>query len=315
MRATRQNGVPVAIARWWHSRSTVLRAVPARPLVAAFAAVALVVVIAVSPEAGAVHAASLFDSLRSPGQAGFVAGHRGDKDGAPENTLPAFELALDSDVAFVETDLQLTSDGVPVLMHDWTVDRTTDGSGPVWSMTYDQISRLDAGSWYSPEFADTRVPTLEQLLSLLQPTGKSAILELKGAWNAAQVQTVTDLLYGYGVHNRVILASFDIVTLRALAAVAADVPRVVITHAVVGDPAVLAEACGAIAIVTSLEYIRSDPTAVARIHAAGLGVLLYTLNNKDSWSEAVALGVDGLITDKPVKLDGWLARAASGASG
>lgn len=86
-----------------------------------------------------------------------------------------------------------------------------------------------------------------------------------------------------------------------------------ITHAVIGDPAVLAKACGAIAIVTSLDYIRSDPGAVARIHDEGLGVLLYTLNDTDTWAEAVALGVDGLITDKPVKLDTWLARSASGA--
>ena len=313
MRVTRQIGVLVAIARWWHSGGSALRRLASRPAVATSAILGLVLVIALAPDAGSVDAASLFDALRAPGQAGFVAGHRGDKDGAPENTLPAFELAINSNVAFVETDIQLTSDGVPVLMHDWTVDRTTDGTGPVWNMTYDQISRLDAGSWYGPQFAGTRVPTLEQLLFLLQPTGKHAILELKGAWTEDQTQTIADLLYEYGVQGRVILAGFDLVTLQALEQRAPDVPRVVITHAVIGDPAVLAKACGAIAIVTSLDYIRSDPGAVARIHDEGLGVLLYTLNDTDTWAEAVALGVDGLITDKPVKLDTWLARSASGA--
>ena len=107
MRVTRQIGVLVAIARWWHSGGSALRRLASRPAVATSAILGLVLVIALAPDAGSVHAASLFDALRAPGQAGFVAGHRGDKDGAPENTLPAFELAINSNVAFVETDIQV----------------------------------------------------------------------------------------------------------------------------------------------------------------------------------------------------------------
>ena len=313
VRVSRQNGVPVPIARWWNLVATGVRATAPRSMIASVATLALVTVIAVSPSAGGVRVSALFDSLTAPGETGFVAGHRGDKDEAPENTLPAFQLAVDSSVPFVETDLQLTSDGVPILMHDWTVERTTDGTGPVWNLSYAQLSRLDAGSWFSPEFAETRVPTLEQLLSLLQPTTTTAILELKGAWNQAQVRNISDLLYAYGARDRVIIASFDVLTLRAMQLVAPEVARVVIAREVVGDPAVLAEAVGAIAIVTSVNFIRRDPDAVQRIHDAGLGVLLYTLNNTDAWADAVALGVDILITDKPVKLDSWLARGASGS--
>jgi glycerophosphoryl diester phosphodiesterase len=281
-----------------------------RPIAAATAAVALVLVIVLSPDATRVEAVNVFSALRSPGEAGFVAGHRGGADLAPENTLPAFELALHSDADFIETDLQLTSDGVPVLMHDFTLDRTTDGTGPVWASTWKQVSALDAGSWYDSAFDGTRVPRLDDLLDIVLPTAKRVILELKGSWTAAQVQPVVDEIRSHQLEQRVVLAGFDITSLSAARQAGPEIQRVVITHDVVGDPAVLAATCGAVAIVTSRKFLLSDPGAVGRIHDAGLGVLVYTLNSSKTWSEAIALGVDGIITDKPVELDSWLATGA-----
>ncbi|MDP3209067.1 MAG: glycerophosphodiester phosphodiesterase family protein, partial [Rhodoglobus sp.] len=117
----------------------------------------------------------------------------------------------------------------------------------------------------------------------------------------------------HGLGDRVILASFDLMTLRALREAAPNIARVVISRSVTGDPAVLAEASGAVAIVTSAGFIESDPGAVSRIHNAGLGVLIYTLNDEDDWERAVALGADGLITDKPTKLAAWLSAPEAGA--
>lgn len=288
--------------------------VQSRAVIAAFSTALLVLAIVLSPTATNVQAASVFSSLRAPGEPGFVAGHRGDKEGAPENTLPALQLAIDSDAEFVETDVQLTADGVPVLIHDWTVDRTTDGTGPVWSLTYDELTQLDAGGWYDRAFEGTRVPSLAEFVKIFEPSTKRAILELKGSWTAEQVRIVSNQIYAANVNERVVFASFDLMTLKALARVAGGIPRVIITREVVGDPAILAEACGAVAIVTSDEFIQSDPGAVDRIHAAGLGVLLYTLNDEDDWSAAVSLGVDGIITDKPSTLHGWLGSAAPGDS-
>ena len=293
------NGVSMTTVRWPHPRD----------LAAAAAAISLVLVVILSPDAARVHAADVFQSLRSPGEAAFIAGHRGDQEGAPENTLPAFELAIASQAQFIETDLQLTSDGVPVLMHDWTVDRTTDGSGPVWTYTWDELSRLDAGRWYADEFAGTRVPALSQLLDLVRPSNKRVLLELKGSWNADQLRSVTDDIERFGLDDRVIVASFDIMSLKALAGVAPDLPRLVISRTIAGDPAILAATCGAVAIVTSAAFVREDPLAVTRIHDAGLGVLLYTLNDEQNWSDATSLGVDGIITDLPTRLDRWLAAA------
>lgn len=282
---------------------------PVRPLAAIAAVVGLVLVIVLSPNAGRVEASDVFGSLRSPGQAAFIAGHRGDKADAPENTLPAFRAAIESRVEFLEADLQRTSDGVPVLMHDWTLDRTTNGTGPVWNTSWKKLRTLDAGSWYSAEFAGTPVPTLDDLLDLMKPSDARLLLELKGSWTAEQLVPVREQIYSHRLQQRVIVAGFDIHTLAAAASVAPDVQRVVITREVVGDPAILAATCGAVAIVTSRAFLEGDRDAVDRIHDAGLGVLGYTLNTEESWAHAVAMGVDGIITDKPGELGEWLSSA------
>ena len=110
-----------------------------RGLVSAAVTVALMAVFLLVPAATQVYASNMMGTLRSPGEPAFVAGHRGDRASAPENTLPAFEAALDGPLEFVETDVQLTADGVPVLLHDETVDRTTDGTGAVADLTLAQL--------------------------------------------------------------------------------------------------------------------------------------------------------------------------------
>ena len=281
-----------------------------RQLAAATATLALVLVTVLSPHGAKVEAVDVLGSLHSPGDVSFVAAHRGGADGAPENTLPAFELALTSNAEFLETDLQLTSDGVPILMHDFTLDRTTDGHGPVWANSWEAIRQLDAGSWFDPGYAGIRVPRLNDLLDLVRPSTKRILLELKGSWTSDQLQPVVDSIRSRDMAHRVVLASFDLMSLMAARAAGADLPRALIVRTVVGDPATLAAACGASAIVTSKAFFRTDPGVVARIHEAGLGVMIYTLNSASIWTDAVALGVDGIITDKPLELDGWLATGA-----
>jgi glycerophosphoryl diester phosphodiesterase len=274
----------------------------------------LVAALILSPDAAPSQAADPIAAARATDQQVLVAGHRGGERGAPENTLAAMRLALAGDADFVETDLQLTADGVAVLMHDWTLDRTTNGTGPVWALTWEQISDLDAGAWFSPEFRGTRVPRLEEFLDLVAPSQKRIILEIKGSWTADQLAPVVAEIQGRRLEGRVIMASFDIVSLRNLRSVAPAIARAVVSRQVVGDPAILAGTCGAIAIVTSRAFAEEHPDAVARIQDAGLGVLLYTLNDEDTWTAAITLGVDGIITDRPGELDRWLADGATPAA-
>ncbi|MCS0497998.1 glycerophosphodiester phosphodiesterase [Protaetiibacter mangrovi] len=273
---------------------------------------ALVAVLLLVPDAVRVYATNMMGALRAPGEPAFVAGHRGDRADAPENTMPGFAAAFASGLDFVETDVQLTADGVPVLMHDDTVDRTTDGTGAVADLTVDQIRALDAGSWYAPEFAGTRVPLLVEFLDALAGSRQKAIVELKGYWAPDGIRTVLDAVYLRGVQNRVVFASFDLSTVAHLADTAPAIPRVIIKRDLPHDPVGLARYYDAIAILTTPTSLENDPDAVARMHEAGLGVLVYTLNSTERWSEALADGVDGIVTDKPSKLDGWIAETAPG---
>jgi len=274
-------------------------------LVASAAAVALVLVVVLSPLGGSVNALGALGALRHPGTHGVVISHRGGLESVPENTLPAFEQAI-ARGGILETDVQLTADGVPILMHDWTLDRTTDGSGPVWEHTYAEIARLDAGSWYAPSFVGVRVPRLDELLSLMQPTSTWAMLELKGSWTPEQAQIVADLLQQYRVSDRVVLASFDLRTLQAVSIAANEIPRLLISREVNGNPETLAALSGAIGIVTSDRFIESRPDVVSRIQAAGLGVMVYTVNTEKGWERAVRLGLDGIITDRPTEFGSWV---------
>jgi glycerophosphoryl diester phosphodiesterase len=100
----------------------------------------------------------------------YCCAHRGDNKNAPENTVPAFELAVQKGAHQIELDVQRTSDGHLVLMHDGKVDRTTDGSGTLAEMTFAQVRALDAGSWFSDDFSGTPVPTLQEGLAVIPNT-------------------------------------------------------------------------------------------------------------------------------------------------
>jgi len=283
-----------------------------RTFASAVVTLALVAVLLLVPDAVRVYATNMIGSLRAPGEPAFIAGHRGDRASAPENTMAAFEAAFASDLEFVETDVQLTADGVPVLMHDDTVDRTTNGTGAVAELTLAELRALDAGSWYAPEFAGTRVPLFEEFVAALAGSRKKALVELKGYWSPEGIRTVLDAIYLRGVQNRVVFGSFNLTTIAHLAHTAPAIPRVIIKRDLPEDPVSLVRYYDAIAVLTTATSLENDPQAVERMHAAGYGVLVYTLNSEKRWSEALAYGVDGIVTDKPSKLDGWIAKTAPG---
>lgn len=285
----------------------------ARASLAGALTVATVLVLVLVPQAVHAYAPSLIGALRAPGQPAFVAGHRGDRADAPENTMPAFRAAFASGLDIVETDVQLTADRHPVLLHDATVDRTTNGTGAVADLTLAEVESLDAGSWYAKRFAGTRIPQLGEFLDLLAATPRTrALVELKEYWSTDEIGIVLAEVYARGVQNRVVFAGFHLGTIANLGEAAPAIPRVIIRRDLPADPVGLARFYGAIAIMTTPWSLETDPDALTEMHAAGLGVLLYTLNSVKRWREATAYGVDGIISDKPSKLDGWLAKTAPG---
>lgn len=282
-----------------------------RAFAAAIVILSLVSVLLLVPDAVRVYATNMIGALRAPGEPAFIAAHRGDAARAPENTLPAFASAFRSASEFVEADVHVTFDGGFVIIHDETVDRTTNGTGEVARLTLDEIRALDAGSWYGPEFAGTQVPTLDEFLDALAASDKKALLELKGHWDAADIERVSIAVYTRGVQDRIVLASFNLTTVAWMAEAAPAFPRVIIKRDLPSDPVALVEYYGAIAILTTPNSLINDPGVVDRMHDAGYGVLVYTLNSTQRWEQAHQFGVDGIITDKPAKLGGWYRETAA----
>jgi glycerophosphoryl diester phosphodiesterase len=280
---------------------------------AALVTIASVAVLVLAPGATEAYAANLMGPLRAPGEAAFIAAHRGDRATAPENTVPAFEAAVGSGSAFIEVDVQLTADGYPVLIHDRTVDRTTSGTGAVGDLTLAEIRTLDAGSWFAPQFAGVQVPLWVEFLDILVASPDvTALVELKHSWTADDVETLMGGIYFRGVQDRIVFASFSPTTVEALHATAPNIPRVLIRRVLPLDPVAVAQRYDAIAIMTRSSALTDRPDAVGDMHAAGLGVLLYTLNNEERWGEALSYGVDGIVTDTPSALDAWIAQTAPG---
>jgi glycerophosphoryl diester phosphodiesterase len=286
---------------------------PARIAAAIVVTAASVLVLVLAPGARSAYAANLMGPLRAPGEAAFIAAHRGDRASAPENTVPAFESAVRSGSDFLETDVQLTADGYPVLMHDASVDRTTNGSGRVRDLTVAEVRTLDAGSWYGEEFAGIQVPLFTEFLDVLVASPElTALVELKDEWSPDEVERLMGGIYFRGVQDRIVFASFSPRTVFALQEVAPVIPRVILRQVLPIDPVEVAGRFGAIAIMTRASALEASPDAVAEMHAAGLGILLYTLNSEERWSEALAFGVDGIVTDEPSALDEWIAATAPG---
>ena len=138
--------------------------------------------------------------------------HRGYNDIAPENTLPAFKLSKEAGFDYIEADISFTSDGVPVLLHDDTINRTSNGTGAVSSYTYEQLLEFDFGSWKSSEYTGTKIPTLEELLLLCKNLGLHAYLEIKPIASDNSTTYITEcvnLCKKYGMLRNVTWISFD----------------------------------------------------------------------------------------------------------
>ena len=141
-----------------------------------------------------------------------VIAHRGVSSLAPQNTLPAFQLGIDMGVDYLELDVQKSSDDSLMVIHDATVDATTNGTGNVSSKTYLQLKALDAGSWFDPAFTGEQIPTLYEVLSLAKGMAKVCV-ELK----AANIEAAAvSMIEGLGMVDDVVIFSFDLNQLNVI---------------------------------------------------------------------------------------------------
>lgn len=221
-----------------------------------------------------------------------IAGHRGHSADAPENTLAAFRTAreLGGEGVTCETDLALTSDGEFVLIHDETVDRTTDGRGLVRNMTWPELAQLDAGRWFGADFAGERIPRLRDALHLARELGIIYQLELK-IYDRDDVifPMLRALIDELGCADLLQFSSFDFAQLRALKKAIPDVPTVGLSHSRLIDPAALAREAQVDAINLEIQHF---PSGEARqLHDGGFAVFLH-VPRPERLERLKAYGVD-----------------------
>jgi glycerophosphoryl diester phosphodiesterase len=238
-----------------------------------------------------------------------VLGHRGAAAAAPENTLEGFRRAAAEGAAGVEFDAKLTADGRVVLFHDDTLDRTTDGHGPVAQMSFDALRRLDAGAWLGPQWKGVRIPTLEESLHLLFELGLEANIEIKPCpgREAETARAVVDVVRQVWPDDRgpPLLSSFARESLTAARAAAPDLPRGLLLWEQPPDWAQAAQALGCRTVNCAQQYLTA-PWAAA-IKRAGYGLIVYTVNDPVQARQILGWGADSIITDRPGEMAAALA--------
>lgn len=231
----------------------------------------------------------------------LIIAHRGAKKYAPENTMAAFRLAVEQGADGIEFDARLSSDGEVVILHDETLDRTTNGKGRVNSLSLEELKRLDAGSFFGPEFSGERIPTLREVFEtldsgLLFDIEITDYLDLFGPLAARVVHLVKE----YGLHDRVFLSSFN--------------PRAVSVARRIGPEC----ECGLIALggvkgVIQRSWVGRgicpqmifpvwkdiDRAYVEREHKKQRKVIPWTANTRETIRQLADWQVDGFITDVP----------------
>jgi glycerophosphoryl diester phosphodiesterase len=234
-----------------------------------------------------------------------VAAHRGAGTLAPENTLAAMRLGASFGFRMFEFDVKLSSDGVLVLMHDATLERTTDGTGPVATRTFAELARLDAGGWHSGSYAGEPVPTFERVAHWLLRNGHLANVEIKpcpgreaetGAAAAIEAQRLWS-----GATVPPILSSFSEVALEAARRAAAGLPRALLFDRLRSDWLQRCLALGCVAMAA--EETTLSPAVVAAAHRAGLRVITYTVNDPVRVDELLCWRLDTVITDAVDRID------------
>jgi glycerophosphoryl diester phosphodiesterase len=224
-----------------------------------------------------------------------IIAHRGASGTTPENTLAAFRRAAELGAPMVELDVQLTADDVVVVIHDFTLERTTDGVGSVRHQSFDQIRRLDAGAWFGPAFRGERVPTLAEVLDAIP---LAVNVELKPTGDDGLERRALAVVEAAGAMDRVIFSSFDEGALERLRACSVAATLAVLwEYAPIPDAVRRAERVCARAL-----HLRKDavtPEAIATAAAAGLPVRVWTVNALGEFNRVVAAGADGIFTDHP----------------
>ena len=224
-----------------------------------------------------------------------ITAHRGSSVTAPENTIPALEAAMEEMADSAEIDVQMTSDGVIVLGHDASLKRVAGVNRSIASMTFAELEKLDVGSWFSPEYEGTRIPSLSEVLELCsQKIGLNVEIKYVGK-NSELPEKTAEMIKEYGMENQCVITSTNLSYLKRVKEVLPEIRTGYIISAAYGN-FYSNEDVDFISIRSG--FVTS--ALMQNAHEQGKAVYAWTVNTKSELERLTLLGVDGIITDRPV---------------
>jgi glycerophosphoryl diester phosphodiesterase len=238
-----------------------------------------------------------------------VFAHRGASSLAPENTLPAFEKALEMGVDGIELDVQCSKDGIPMVMHNFTVDTTTNSHGPVASFTAAELAQLDAGSHFGEGYTGVGVPALREVLDLVGSACRINVeIKSRDLTGGCEVEPLIELIRHRNLYDQVIVSSFNPVSLIKLRWLDSKVELGLLY----GDPlpTYLSEAWLSPIIAPEALHPHNglvDADLVCRAHSQSRAVNTWTVNDVERARHLQQLGVDAIISDVPGQIMAALA--------
>ena len=223
--------------------------------------------------------------------------HRGAGKLAPENTLAAFRFGASFGHTAFECDVKLSADGVPFLLHDDTLERTTSGQGVAGERSWAELSRLDAGSWHSTAFAGEPIASFEAIAAFCTANGYMLDLEIKPSpgTDANTGRVVGQWVRRLWRDTPVLLSSFKPQALMGAREAAPELPRALLLDTLWPGCMEMAASLDCVAVITN--HTLMDVALLAQIHAVGQRALVYTVNDAARARELITLGIDGIVTD------------------
>lgn len=224
-----------------------------------------------------------------------ITAHRGSSRTAPENTIPAIEAAVEEMADSVEIDVQMTADGVVVLGHDASLKRVAGVNRSIASMTFEELEKLDVGSWFSSKYAGTRIPSLSEVLELCsQKTSLNIEIKYVGK-NSELPEKTAEMVREYGMENQCVITSTNLSYLKRVKEALPEIRTGYIISAAYGN-FYSSEDVDSISIRSG--FVTS--ALMQNAHEQGKAVYAWTVNTKSELERLTLLGVDGIITDRPV---------------
>lgn len=233
--------------------------------------------------------------------------HRGAAGYAPENTIAAFDKAIEMKADYIEMDIQRTKDGELVIIHDTSVDRTTDGTGYIKDLTSTQLRDLDAGSWKAEEFAGEKIPTFDEILDRYH--GKIGILlelkspELYPGIEESIAQELKDRNLDKPQNEKMIIQSFNFESMKKMNTLLPNVPIGVLTGSKADTTPQALEEFSTYADYFNPSYGLITEGLVNQVHSQGMKISSWTVRSQESADFLLEMEVDGIITDYPNYVD------------